>query len=83
MSAAAAEPKRKAKRSKKPASQGNTARQAPRKISKAKPFNWKLAFGVFAILGLMTLLFSPNDPASFKDDSSAKSSGAFQGLAKR
>ena len=47
---------------------------SPRKNNgkRSKPFPWKTVFGAIAILGVMVLLSSPNDPGAIKGGSSAK-----------
>lgn len=70
MGLAVAENKPIKKRSKREVFVGKKSKPARNKISKRKPFPWKLVFGAVAIIGLMTFLSNPIDPDSIKNGSS-------------
>lgn len=85
MNVAITEKKPRTKRSKRPAPQSQQPKRAQVRVAKSNAFPWKMVFGVFAILGVMTLLFSPNDPNSIKAGSSGETSqeASFLSLAKK
>ena len=72
MSLAIADKKPVNKSSAKQESRGQKFKLASNKVSRSKPFPWKLVFGAVAIIGLLALLSNPIDPNSMKNRSSAK-----------
>ena len=73
MSLAIADKKPVNKSSAKQESRGQKFKLASNKVSRSKPFPWKLVFGAIGIIGVMALLSNPIDPSSIKNESSAKS----------
>ena len=55
------------KRSERQVSVGKKSKISNHKVSRSKPFPWKLIFGAVAIIGVMALLSSPIDPNSIKN----------------
>ena len=72
MSLAIADKKPVNKSSAKQESRGQKFKLASNKVSRSKPFPWKLVFGAVAIIGAMALLSNPINPNSIKNGSPAK-----------
>ena len=73
MSSSVAEKKAVNQRSEKQVPRDQKSKLARNKVSRSKPFPWKLVFGAIGIIGVMALLSNPIDPSSIKNESSAKS----------